>query len=58
MKKKEFIAGGVLYTTAVILIGIGIGMNSNDFRTLGVILLLITMILFGKKYQNLLKTLK
>ena len=58
MKKKEFIAAGILHTTASILTGIGIGMNSNDFRTLGVILLLITMILFGKKYQNLLKTLK
>jgi len=51
MKKKEFIAAGILHTTASILTGIGIGMNSNNLEILGLILLLINIILFGKNIK-------
>jgi len=67
MKKKELVVSGILYVTAAILIGISTGINLSKhfkiincdyFRIPGIILLIIIIILFGKKYQNLLKTLK
>jgi len=67
MKKKELVIFCILNTIGAFLVGVGMGINLSKhseiinhdyFYIISIILLFVNIILFGKKYQNLLKTLK